>query len=304
MKVHNSTDSFKISKPALTVGTFDGVHLGHLKILEELIETAKNINGESVVLTLHPHPRKVLFPNSKIQILNTIEEKAELLEKIGIDRFIIYPFTKEFSNFTSCDFIEKILHNKLNIKQLTVGYDHHFGKDKQNDFNVLKRCTNKFNILIRKVDALQKNNLNISSTQIRNYLSETEIEKANSFLGYEYFISGTVVSGSKIGRTIGFPTANILTDSDKLVPATGVYAVKVIVLGKEYVGMLNIGAKPTVSDKKQNTIEVHIFDFNENIYQKHIKIIFKKFIRKEKKFLNTEDLKNQLIKDKIYIQNL
>ncbi len=304
LKIHRLTEKLNIKNPVLTVGTFDGVHSGHQKILTKLIECAKKINGESVVFTLFPHPRKVLFQDDNLQFLNTIDEKIQLLEKIGIDRFIIYPFTKEFAKFTSCNFIEKILHNNLNIKKLIVGYDHSFGNDKQSDFQILKNCSKRFNIGIEKVEALKKSKQNVSSTKIRNFLLEKELEKANSFLGYEYFISGKVVSGNKIGRTIGFPTANILPDSNRLIPASGVYAVEIIISKKKYLGMLNVGSRPTVTTNNDKIIEVHILNFGDDIYQKRIKIVFKKYIREEKKFPDINALKQQLIKDKINIQSL
>lgn len=291
--------------PILTVGTFDGVHRGHKKILERVVSEAKTLKGESVVLTLHPHPRKVLFPEDRaLFFLNTIDEKVELLKNIGIKHLIIYPFSKEFASLTSSDFIEKILFKKLRIKQLIVGYDHHFGSDRQGNLDILRTCTNSFGFDVSKVSALIHNNEKISSTKIRNALFKGELEKANNYLSYNYTVSGKVVSGNKIGRTIGFPTANIEPDTDKLIPANGVYAVDVIVLGEKHPGMLNLGSRPTITMDGKNVIEVHIFDFVGNLYDKSIKIVFKKFIRNELKFPDITKLKEQLILDKNNIISL
>lgn len=305
MKIYHSIKDINIKNAVLTVGTFDGVHLGHKKILSKLVENAKDIGGEPVVFTLHPHPRKVLFPETNnLFFLNTIEEKAKLLEEIGIKHFIVYPFTHDFANLSSCNFIEEILFNQLKVKQLIVGYDHHFGKDKQGDFKILKDCTSKFNIEIFKVKAFEYEGITISSTKIRNKLLEGNIELANKYLDYQYSLSGKVVSGNKIGREIGFPTANIEIDKDKVLPKDGVYAVKLIIDNKEYFGMLNIGIRPTIKNSNKKTVEVHLFDFKDNIYDIVLRIYFVKFIRDEQKFQNIEDLKSQLIKDEAIIKKM
>ena len=300
MKIYRTFKDFKVTDPVVTVGTFDGVHKGHTKILNRLIQEAKSIDGESVVFTLYPHPRKVLFPEEKeIFLLNTLDEKIELLEKAGVDNLIIYPFTKDFAQLNSCDFIEKILYNKLNVKQLIVGFDHHFGKDRQGNLEILRNCANPFGFDIIKVDALEYEEKKISSTRIRNLIISGDIEKANFLLAYDYFITGSVISGNKIGRTIGFPTANIqIKEQDKLIPKKGVYAVKIKTEDKVYKGMLNIGTRPTVSSKFETNIEVHIFDFSENLYNKEIRICFKKYIREEKKFPDKAQLQKQLSEDK------
>jgi len=305
LKIYHSTKDLKINNPVLTVGTFDGVHLGHRKILKTLVEHAKAINGEAVVFTLYPHPRKVLFPETNnLFFLNTIEDKAKLLEEIGIKHFVVYPFTKDFASFSSCYFIEKILYNQLNIKQLIVGYDHHFGKDKQGDFEILKKCTSKFNIEIFKVNAFEQDGVTISSTKIRNELLYGNVELANKYLNYKYSIQGKIISGNKIGRKIGFPTANIEVDKSKLVPANGVYAVEVFISDFQYKGMLNIGTRPTIDNNSEKNIEVHIFDFQGNVYGCVLKINFLKFIRNEKKFNNIEDLRLQLIEDKRVVEDI
>ncbi len=305
MKIHKDIKNIKIKSPVLTVGTFDGVHLGHKKILDVLVKEAEKINGEPVVLTLYPHPRKILDPNFKdLFLLNTLDEKTELLEKAGIKHLIIYPFTKDFASLSSCDFIEKMLFNKLNVRQLIVGYDHRFGKDRQGNINILKKCAAPFNIEVLKVDAFTLNNKKVSSTTIRNALLSGKIENANTCLGYSYFLSGKVISGNKIGRTMGFPTANIQIHEEKLIPKNGVYAVKVLISEKEYSGMLNIGYRPTVDTEKNLTVEVHIFDFPGDLYDKNIKISFKHFIRKEQKFPDKQALKEQLVRDKKEVLSL
>lgn len=301
MKIHRTLKDFKVINPVVTVGTFDGVHKGHIKILNKLIQEAKSIGGESVVFTLNPHPRKVLFPEKKeMFLLSPLDEKIELFEKTGVDNLIIYPFTKEFAQLSSCDFIEKILYNKLNVKQLIVGFDHHFGKDRQGDIEILRNYANPFGFNINKVDVLEHDGKKISSTRIKNLIISGDIEKANFYLGYDYFIKGTVISGQKIGRTLGFPTANIqVIKQEKLIPKRGVYAVKIKTENKVYKGMLNIGTRPTVSTNIETNIEVHIFDFNEDIYYKEIRINFIKFIRNEIKFPNKEELQEQLSEDKL-----
>ncbi len=300
MKIYRTLKDFKVINPVVTVGTFDGVHKGHTKILNTLIREAESIKGESVVFTLHPHPRKILFQEEReIFLLSTLDEKIELLDKSGIDNLIIYPFTKEFAQLNSCDFIEKTLYNKLNVKQLIVGFDHHFGKDRQGNIEILRNCANPFGFDIIKVDALEHEGKKISSTRIRNSIISGDIEKANFYLGYDYFVSGTVVSGNKLGRELGFPTANIkVSKQEKLIPKRGVYAVKIKTEDKVYKGMLNIGTRPTVSTNFETNIEVHIFDFNKDLYNKKIRINFKKYIREEIKFKNTKDLQKQLSEDK------
>ncbi len=304
MKIYRDINDFKVKNPVLTVGTFDGVHLGHRKILEKTVKEAEKLNGEPVVFTLYPHPRKVLDSNFKdLFLLNTLDEKAKLLENAGIKHLVIYPFTKDFASLSSCDFIQNILYKKLNVKNLIVGYDHRFGKDRQGNIDILRNCAEPFNIDVQKVDAFILNNETVSSTKIRNAVLKGDIEKANICLGYDYFLSGTVISGNKIGRTIGFPTANIDVHNEKLIPKSGVYAVIINISGTEYKGMINIGNRPTIATNTANTVEVHIFDFQGNLYDKNIQIIFKKYIREEQKFPNTEALKQQLLKDKTIINS-
>ncbi len=306
MEVINSIEDAKIKGSVVTVGTFDGLHLGHKKILTILKKKSEELNLKSVVFTFWPHPRFVLGKAENLELLNTLTEKIQLLEDIGIDYLLSVNFTKEFASQSSYEFVKNILVNALNVKHLVLGYDHHFGKNREGRFSKLKSCADEFGFSVEQVSALKGVNENISSTKIRNLLKQGDIKKANSYLGYKYFAVGTVVSGNKIGRTIGFPTANILLPDYKLTPKTGVYAVNVFVDNKEYAGMLNIGHRPTIKSNtdKQKTIEVHIFDFNKDVYKKEIKISFVDRIRDEIEFENIQELKNQLEKDKKEVKSI
>lgn len=300
MKIHRNINNFSAKNPVVTIGTFDGVHLGHIHILNELKRKAQLIDGESVVLTFWPHPRFVLNPGANIKMLNTIDEKINLIREQGIDHLVILKFSKTFANLSSCDFIDEYLHQKLNIKALIVGYDHHFGKDREGSFDVLKACAVQYNFLIDRVEAFTLDKLNISSTIIRNAIQSGEIIKANTWLSKKYIVSGKIVGGEKIGRNIGFPTANIYVEENyKMIPASGVYAVEVLLGDKRYAGMLNIGYKPTLnSNKNKRTIEVHILNFEKDVYSEKISVLFHKKLRDEIKFNSLDDLKQQLKKDK------
>jgi riboflavin kinase/FMN adenylyltransferase len=288
----------------LTVGTFDGVHRGHQKILEQLTFKSGELNGEPTVLTFDPHPRKLLFPGeNNLLMLSTTEEKIELFERFGIEHLIIMKFDIELSKLNSQEFIEKILVQYLQIQHLIVGYDHRFGNDRMGNFETIRQYAEKFGFTAEKINALSSEGTNISSTKIRTLLAAGEITSANHLLGYDYSITGKVVEGYKIGRTIGFPTANIeISDSGKLVPADGVYAVEVSFENFSYGGMLNIGNRPTFNGTRK-TIEVHIFDFIDTVYEKEITIRFKKFIRAERKFNSVEELIHQLKDDKNTTEN-
>ncbi len=304
MKIYRNIKNFKAKNPVVTIGTFDGVHLGHIKILNKLKEKAKKIKGESVVVTFWPHPRFVLGKSTdNIKMINTLDEKIKLIGEQEVDHLVIIRFTKSFAKLSSCDFIKQYLHEKLNIKALIVGYDHHFGKDRDGSFEVLKSCALQYGFSIDKVEPYLVNNEIISSTLIRKAITAGDLEKANQYLAKKYFFSGKVVNGKKIGRDIGFPTANIrLTENYKLVPACGVYAVETEIKGKSYYGMLNLGYRPTINDDKTNlSIEVHIINFKGNIYNQNIRVYFHKKIRNEIKFHSLERLKQQLIKDKVVV---
>jgi len=305
--IHNDLNNLNIKNPVLTIGVFDGVHLGHLSILNRIISLAKEKNGESVVLTLWPHPRIVLNKDvESLRLLNNIEEKKLLLSKTGIDHLIILPFTYEFSQLTACEFIEEYLVNKIHVKHLIVGYNHQFGKDRKAGYDFLMECSNKFGFDIERLDVKLVENDSISSTKIREFLIVGKIEIANKYLGYEYFISGNIIDGNKIGRTLGFPTANIqIPEPYKQIPYDGVYAVRVKINEELYFGMLNIGTRPTIeSSVKTKNMEVHIFNFDKKIYNQSITVSFVQRIRDEKKFASIDDLKLQLEKDKIQISKL
>lgn len=301
MVVHNDLNSFNIKNPVLTIGVFDGVHLGHNMVLQRLKDIARQKDGESVVFTLWPHPRIVLDKDiESLRLLNNIEEKKYLLSKTGIDHLIILPFTKEFSQLSACEFIEQYLVKKINVKHLVVGYNHQFGKDRKAGFDFLKGCAQKFGFTIEKLDARLVDNDSVSSTKIREFLTSGYLDIANKYLGYNYFISGNVVEGNQIGRKIGFPTANIkIPEPYKQVPRDGVYAVRVNFNSDFYYGMLNIGSRPTIEPvPRLKNIEVHILDFDRKIYNQTITVTFVKRIRDEKKFNGLEELTEQLKKDK------
>ncbi len=301
MKIHTDLNNFNVHTPVVTIGTFDGIHKGHYEIISRLIKLTKKVHGESVVFTLWPHPRIVIEPNNtNLRLLNTLDEKIELLEKSGVEHLIIFPFTKEFSQLSSYDFIKNILVNKIGVKFLVFGYDHQFGRNREGKFKNLMEYANLFGFKIEKIDALNIAQINVSSTKIRNALVSGNIDIANKYLGYDYFLKGIVGEGSKIGRSLGFPTANLIVqDRYKLIPADGVYAVEVRINNNYYKGILNIGIRPTIKDHSEDkSIEVHILDFNKNIYNKEITLIFKKKIRDEQKFDNIELLKKQLLSDK------
>ncbi len=301
MKVHTDLNNFSALNPVVTIGTFDGVHLGHKKVIKRLQELAKAVEGETVIFTFYPHPRLVLNThNDELRLINTLEEKKILLEATGIDHLVIYPFTKEFSKLSYTDFVEKILVGQIGMKSLVVGYDHKFGHKRKGTYEDLKVYAEKLNFNIEQLEVLNVDMIDVSSTKIRKALAEGNIQTTNKYLGHRYFIKGLVVDGKKLGHEIGYPTANIdPQESYKLVPKDGVYAVKVDVDGTIYKGMLNIGFRPTVNHQMDNrSIEVNIFDFDQNIYYKTISIYFYKRIRNEQMFKGIDALKEQLSKDK------
>ncbi len=300
MNIYYSIDDFKnVKNPVVTTGTFDGVHLGHQKIISRLKDFAANENGESVLLTFFPHPRMVLFPeDNDLKLLSNQAEKIELLEKYGIDHLIILPFTKEFSRLTSLEFIRNILVNKIKTKKLVIGYNHHFGRNREGSFNHLKEYGPLYGFDVEEISAQDIDQVEISSTKIRNALQTGDITTATKYLGHQYTLSGKVVGGKKLGKTIGYPTANIsVEDKFKLIPTDGVYAVKVKHNGTTYNGMLNIGNNPTV-DGKCRSVEVNIFNFDNDIYGDELTIYFIEHLRTEVKFANLDELKKQLAADK------
>lgn len=301
MKVYTDLNDFKVRKPVVTIGTFDGVHLGHQKVIAQLKDFASQHDGETVIFTFHTHPRLVTSPGeTNLRLLTTLNEKIALLEKYGIDHLIIYTFNREFSQLTYNEFVEKILVNKLKTHCLVIGYDHKFGKNREGGFEYLKQCAEKHQFLIERLDALEVGEESVSSTKIRNALQAGEIEKASQFLGYPFTLHGKVVKGKQLGRTMGFPTANIeASDKNKIIPGYGVYAVKVSVNGEKYNGMLNIGTRPTFNNNADNrSIEVNIFDFDDDIYGKPITLEFLGKIRDEQKFEGIAELAGQLARDR------
>lgn len=307
MKIYqNIKDYSKSSYTVVTVGTFDGLHLGHQKIIRRMKELAKENNGETILVTFDPHPRLVV--NSKsydIKFINTQKRKFELLDKLGIDHLIIIPFTKDFAKTSSEDFIKGYLIDHIGAKKLIVGYDHHFGRNREGNYQKLHQLGEKHGFDVEEISAQYIDNHEaVSSTKIRNALMDGDVNLANKMLGYEYSITGIVVEGNKIGRTIGFPTANIeIEDKYKLIAAGGVYACKVNIDGNIYLGMGNIGTRPTVGINGPVT-EVHIFDFDKDIYGEEITIYFLNRIRDEKKFNNLDELKSQLEHDRVQVKGL
>jgi len=282
----------------VTIGTFDGVHVGHQEILKRLISIAEIEGLESVVLTFFPHPRMVIQKDSNIKLLNTIDERYDILTEIGIDNIVIQKFTQEYSRLTAIEFIRDILVNKLKAKIVVVGYDHHFGRNRSANIEDLKEYGEVYNFRVIKIPAKDIANVAVSSTKIRNALAKGDVTKANKYLGYSFMLTGTVVKGNGLGKTINFPTANIsIEETYKLIPKKGVYIINSIIEDELIYGMMNIGKKPTVKGKKK-TIEVHFFDYEKDIYGQKLQINLLKRIRDEEKFDSIQLLQEQLQKDK------
>lgn len=301
MKVIQSISNFSSKeKTFLTIGTFDGVHFGHQKIISKLVAEAKKENKKSVLLTFFPHPRMVLQQQASIALINTIEERTALLEKTGLDYLIIHPFSKEFSRLTALDFVRNVLVNQLNVSKLIIGYDHHFGKNREGNIAQLTEYSELYDFTVEEISAQDIDDVSISSTKIRKALATGNLKTANHYLGYHFTITGIVVNGKQLGGKIGFPTANIeVKETYKLIPKTGVYLVKSTINNKKVFGMMNIGNRPTVQGKYQ-TIEVHFFDFNEDLYEEEITVSFLYFLRNEQKFESLECLIVQLKKDETF----
>ena len=298
MKIFHSINEFHSDKKTiLTLGTFDGVHIGHAAILKKLTQNTNNGEFESTVLTFFPHPRMVLQGKSDLKLLNTINEKMELLETIGIENLIIHPFDENFAQLSAEEFVKTVLVDQLHVQKIIIGYDHRFGKNRTANIDDLITFGTQYGFEVEQISAQEINAISISSTKIRTALETGDIQLANEYLGYAYFLSGTVVKGKQLGRTIGFPTANIkLEEEYKLVPKNGVYVVRAEIEDKHVFGMMNIGFNPTVEGKNR-TIEAHFFDFDADIYNRHIKVSILQRIRSEKKFESVALLKMQLEKD-------
>ncbi|MDN5214237.1 bifunctional riboflavin kinase/FAD synthetase [Fulvivirgaceae bacterium BMA12] len=301
MNIYSGVDDFPDLKyPVVTSGTFDGVHIGHQKILSRIKEIAGNANGETVLITFWPHPRIVLSSgkNHQIKLLSSFDEKAALLERFGIDHLVKIPFTPEFSELSSAEFVEKYLVKRIKTKKLVIGYNHRFGKNREGSFDYLAKNAKFYGFEVEEISKQDLDHVAISSTTIRNALAQGDISHANLYLGRPYDLTGQVIKGNQLGREIGFPTANLqIHDPLKLIPADGAYAVYVEHQGIKNQGMMNIGFRPTVDGKKR-AIEVHIFNFDQEIYQQTLKIQLIAQLREEKKFNNMEELQIQLSKDK------
>ena len=306
MKIYNSIEEF-IPKfnVALTLGTFDGVHIGHQSIIKKLNEVAENIDGESVLMTFYPHPRHVLYPeNQNLKLLSTIEERSEMLKDHGLKHFIIQEFTKDFSLLNSDNFVKEILVDKLCIQKLIIGYDHHFGRNREGNYEKLVQLSKLYSYKVEKIDPLNYMGVSISSTKIIKKIYENKFEEIRKLLGRHFSFSGKVIEGKKMGKKIGYPTVNINVENvNKLMPNDGVYAVYIKVNSKNYMGMMNIGYNPTFNSSEKS-IEVNILDFNKDIYGIDVRVSIVEKIRDEKKFFSVEDLKKNLDLDMKKVRQL
>jgi riboflavin kinase/FMN adenylyltransferase len=299
MRVFKELDQVDIPLPVLTIGTFDGVHLGHQKIIDRLNHEARLIGGESVLFTFYPHPRMVIYPDTHgLKLLQTQEEKLAKLEEKGLQNIIVYPFNFDFSRLSAVEFVRDYLVNKLHVKKLVIGYDHQFGRNREGTIAFLKGIADTYEFEVIEIPAQEIDEVNVSSTKIRDALIRGDVQRASDFLGEAYTLSGSVVEGNKIGRSIGYPTANLFVeDQTKLIPSFGVYAVTCRIQGQLASGMMNIGIRPTVSDVNKLTLEVHLFDFSGDIYGEWLEVCFISRIRDERKFNGVTELKEQLRKD-------
>jgi len=296
--IHSLSNYHHTEKTVVTIGTFDGVHIGHQKIIEQVVSSAKKEGKKAVLLTFFPHPRMVLQKEATIELINTIDEKAALLAKTGIDYLVIHPFSLTFSRLTALDFVRDILSNQLNTSKLIIGYDHHFGKNREGNLEQLTEYSHLYDFEVVEIPAQDINDVSVSSTKIRKALSEKNIKTANKYLGYNFMLTGKVVNGKQLGGTIGFPTANIsVKETYKLIPNTGVYVVKSKIDNEIVFGMMNIGFRPTINGNHQ-TIEVHFFDFDQNLYHQNLTVEILYFLRDEQKFSSVEKLISQLKIDK------
>jgi len=303
MQVHRDIENLPgFRKAVITIGTFDGVHAGHRQIIDKLKVEAHNINGESVIITFHPHPRKVISSAILgVRLINTLDEKIEVLTSLGVDHLVIVPFTDAFANQPAEDYIGNFLFEKFHPDTIIIGYDHRFGRERLGDYKLLEKTASRYGFKIKEIPKHILDEIAISSTNIREAILHNDIEVANKLLGYTFFFEGEVVHGNKLGRQLGYPTANLkVQDTEKIIPGDGIYAVYVEVIGEssQYKGMMSIGFRPTVDGKKR-VIEVNVFDFDKEIYGKTMRVYVRKFLRAEVKFNNLEDLVKQIDQDKI-----
>lgn len=300
MKIHSSFNSLSnLKNPIVTIGTFDGVHRGHLSILERLKERVKERGGESVLLTFYPHPRMVLHPDDhNIELLSTPEEKAQKLEEAGIQHLVVHPFSLEFSRLSPFDYVRDLLVTGLHAHTVIIGYDHRFGRNREGNHQTLVELSETFGFRVEEIPPHMIDDMNVSSTKIRQALHKGEIEEAAKYLGYQYTLSGTVSRGDGIGRTFGYPTANVVCDYEfKLIPANGIYAVRVYLGERKLNGVLSIGVRPTINSLQIRSVEVYIFNFHEDIYGEKIKLEFVKYLRPELKFGTIDELKTNIAQD-------
>ena len=309
MQVHYGFESYKnINNPVVTVGTFDGVHFGHQKIIQRLQKIAKKNNGETVLLTFDPHPRKILLNDQGLKLIHTINEKINILESLGLDHLVIYPFTIEFSKFSAKRYIDELLVKKLGTYTLVIGYDHHFGNDREGNIDLLKKYEKSNPFYLEEIKAHEIEEIKISSTKVRSAIEKGNIHLVNDYCGHFYEFSGEVIHGNGIGKTIGTPTANIkLNSNEKIIPLDGVYAVICQIKDANYKGIMNIGFKPTVDEGKKRTVEIHLFDYEKDIYGQDLRTKVIERIRDEVKFNSLKELKSQILKDnekaKIVLEN-
>ena len=301
LKVFSSICEFNSTKKSIvTIGTFDGVHIGHQKIIEKLIQETNKADCESLILTFFPHPRMVLHETSSIKLLNSINEKTSLLDKMGLDNLVIHPFDREFSNLSAEEFVKTILVDTFNIQKIIIGYDHRFGKNRSANMDDLIEFGEKYGFEVEQISAKEINSVSVSSTKIRDAIANGTMSIANEYLGYDYLLSGKIIQGKQLGRTIGFPTANIkIKENYKLIPKNGVYIVNSVIQGKTVFGIMNIGLNPTVNGEDLS-IEVHFLNFNADLYNTEITVSVMDRIRDEKKFTSIDLLKSQIQEDKNY----
>lgn len=299
MQVHHTIANLPVfTNAALTIGTFDGVHKGHKKIIAELVKEAKNCKGQSVIITFHPHPRKIVNASQPLQLINTLDEKIELLSQTGVDHLVVVPFTHEFAEQTAEQYIEDFLINNFHPHTIIIGYDHHFGKERKGNYKLLEEKEPIYGYRLLEIPKYILDEAAVSSTKIRNALLQSDVETANKLLGYEFFFEGLVVHGDKLGRELGYPTANLnYTNVDKIRLGHGVYAVYIHSNGMVKKGMLSIGNRPTLNDSEER-VEVNIFDWDAELYEKKIRVTVKKFLRRQEKYASLEELKDQLRRDK------
>lgn len=298
------SDCKNVKNPVLTLGMFDGVHIGHQCIIQKLIQIAEKIDGESTLLTFEPHPRLILSDGlANLQLLTPLEEKIELLKKNGLHNLILHPFTKEFSQLSSDEFVRDLLVNQLNVHTIVIGYDHHFGRNREGNFEQLQILSKELNFNLVKLEEVRNDDLHISSTQIRNGLLEGNVDFAQKGLGEFYALKGKVVHGDKLGRTLGFPTANLELPQYKLIPKNGVYLVKVNFKNNTYKGLLSIGTRPTVTNSEEKRVEVYIMDFKDEIYGENLSVELIQFIREDMKFNSLDELIQQMNWDKKFAED-